>query len=186
MHDFCLASGRYTKQNIKYETIPSRVRTRFAGFQTNVKSLANAKDVAGKSTTFRTSSTQRRPQNRFRKAPVQLYRPCSRQKIRPRSPENGGRLTTGSGRRQTHRALQAAGRRRTRTKFEKWNALKSCAKVVIALATLAGGLLLIRVCGEQRLQSLVNMVFLKKTIPDNAVVSKNRHVAMVSNHNHTR
>ena len=58
--------------------------------------------------------------------------------------------------------------------------------VVVALATLAGGLLLIRICGEQRLQGLLNMAFLKKTIPDNAVVSKNHHPAMISNHNRTR
>ena len=52
--------------------------------------------------------------------------------------------------------------------------------VVIALATLAGGLLLIRVCGEQRLQSVLDMAFLKKMIPDNTAVSKNQPPAMVS------
>ena len=70
--------------------------------------------------------------------------------------------------------------RKTKKTFEKLNALKSFAKVVIALATLAGGLLLIRVCGEQRLQSLIDMAFLKKTVPDNAVVSKDHHPALVS------
>jgi hypothetical protein len=76
--------------------------------------------------------------------------------------------------------LQAAGRRKTKSSFGKLNALKSCAKVVIALATLAGGLLLIRICGEQRLQSLLDMAFLKRNIPDNTAVSNDHHSAMVS------
>jgi hypothetical protein len=67
-----------------------------------------------------------------------------------------------------------------KTKFPKWNAIKGCAMVVIALATLAGGLLLIRVCGEQRLQSALDMAFLKKITPDNTAASKDQHPAMVS------
>jgi hypothetical protein len=58
--------------------------------------------------------------------------------------------------------------------------------VVIALATLAGGLLIIRICGEQRLQSLLDMSFLKKIIPDTSVVSKHHPAKMVSDHAHSK
>ena len=56
--------------------------------------------------------------------------------------------------------------------------------VVIALATLAGGLLIIRVCGEQRLQSLIDMAFWKKTVPDKAMVASDHHLTVVSDENH--
>lgn len=78
------------------------------------------------------------------------------------------------------------GEKKTESRFNKLDALKGCAAVVIALATLAGGLLLIRLCGEKRLQSLLDMSFLKKIIPNDTVVSENHPSTMVSNHNHSQ
>jgi hypothetical protein len=72
--------------------------------------------------------------------------------------------------------------KKMRSRFQKFDALKSCAKVVMALTTLAGGLLLIRICGEQRLQRFFNMALLAIRYSKSILVQKSNSAAMVSNH----
>ena len=115
----------------------------------------------------------------------EIRNPGAGQKIRSRSPENDGRLILSGRLTQAGYNHRAAGRKKTKSRFEKFLILKSCATVVIALATLAGGLLLIRLCGEQRLQSLLDMSFLKKACPQNDGVSENHPAAMVANQTHS-
>jgi hypothetical protein len=67
-----------------------------------------------------------------------------------------------------------------KTRFKKLDALKSCAKIVMALAILAGGLLLIRLCGEHRLQRFLDMTFLEKRYSKSTLVPKNPSAAIVS------
>jgi hypothetical protein len=85
-----------------------------------------------------------------------------------------------------HNPRAARSKHKTKRQFKKIDAVKSCAAVVIALAVLAGGLLIIRLCGEQRLQSLLDMSFLKKIITDTNVVSKNHPAKMISDHAHSK
>ena len=70
------------------------------------------------------------------------------------------------------------------TVFQKLVTLKSCAKVVMALATLAGGLFLIRVCGEERLQRIVNTIFMEGYYQKNEITHEDRIQSAVS-HNLT-
>ena len=64
--------------------------------------------------------------------------------------------------------------------IQKLDTLKSCAKVVLALATLAGGLFLIRVCGEERLQRFVNTIFMGGYYQKNAITHQDRTQSVVS------
>jgi hypothetical protein len=64
--------------------------------------------------------------------------------------------------------------------FQKLHTLKSCVKVVMALATLAGGLLLIRLCGEKRLQRFLNFIFFRRKYQKNAMTHEGREQTMVS------
>lgn len=64
--------------------------------------------------------------------------------------------------------------------FQKLDTLKSCVKVVLALATLAGGLFLIRVCGEERLQRFVNTIFMGGYYQKNAISHQDRTQSVVS------
>jgi hypothetical protein len=66
------------------------------------------------------------------------------------------------------------------TRIQKLNALKSCAKIVMALAILAGGLLLIRLCGEQRLQRFLDVTFFDKRYSKNTMVPENPSPVIVS------
>jgi hypothetical protein len=67
-------------------------------------------------------------------------------------------------------------------RFQKFDALKGCVKIVMALAIFAAGLLLIRLCGEHRLQRILNITLLEKRYsnptmapekPSSLMVSKN-------------
>ena len=66
------------------------------------------------------------------------------------------------------------------TRFPKLDALKSCVTIVMALVIFAGGLLIIRLCGEHRLQRFLDMTFLEKRYSKNTMVPKNTSPVIVS------
>jgi hypothetical protein len=70
--------------------------------------------------------------------------------------------------------------RSLKTRFQRFDALKSCAKIVMAMAILAGGLLLIRLFGEERLQRFLDMVFLEKKYSKNTMEPENHSAFIVS------
>jgi hypothetical protein len=68
-----------------------------------------------------------------------------------------------------------------KTKFQKIDVLKSCVKIVVALVIFAGGLLIIRICGEKRLQRFLDMTLLEKRYAKNTVVPQDSPPAIDTN-----